>query len=156
MQLAQLSTSPVERGKRIERPVVLVIDDQAAILDMLSCALTLHGYQAVCASNGQEALAWIKHALQTGHYPVAILLDLLMPGMNGTGFLATLRARWNAPVAIPPIILLTVDKNDYGHLGCDDVLIKPFHIRDLFERLRLAVSQSGSFSQAGKQYGVCH
>ena len=140
MQLAQLSTSPGEKGKRMGRPVVLVIDDQAAILDMLSCALTLHGYQPVCASNGQEALAWIKYALQTGQYPAAILLDLLMPVMNGTGFLTTLRTRWNAPISIPPIILLTVDKNDYGYLGCDDVLIKPFHIRDLYETLRLVVS----------------
>ena len=137
MPLAQLSTTSGEKGKKTERPVVLVIDDQAAILDMLSYALTLHGYQPVCAGNGQEALAWIKHALQTGQYPVAILLDLLMPVMNGTGFLATLRTRWNAPVSIPPIILLTVDKNDYAYLGCDDVLIKPFHIRDLCEKLRL-------------------
>jgi DNA-binding response OmpR family regulator len=136
MQLAPLSTTPGGKSKKTERPVVLVIDDQVAILDMLSCALTLHGYQPVCAGNGQEALAWIKHALQTGQYPVAILLDLLMPVMNGTGFLATLRTRWNAPVPIPPIILLTVDKNNYGDLGCDDVLIKPFHIRDLCERLR--------------------
>ena len=140
MQLAQLSTSPGKKGKRTERFVVLVIDDQASILDMLSSALTLHGYQPVCASNGREALAWIKHALQTGHYPAAILLDLLMPVMNGTGFLTSLRTQWNVPVAIPPIILLTVDKNDYSYLGCDDVLIKPFHIRDLYERLRLVVS----------------
>jgi DNA-binding response OmpR family regulator len=140
MQLARLSTSPGEIVKRMERPMVLVIDDQAAILDMLSYALTLHGYQPVCASNGHEALAWIKHALQTGQYPVAILLDLLMPVMNGTGFLATLRTRWNGPVPIPPIILLTVDKNDYGYLGCDEVLIKPFHIRDLYEKLRLVAS----------------
>ena len=137
MQLVQLSTTPGGKGKKTERPVVLVIDDQAAILDMLSCALTLHGYRPVCAANGQEALAWIKHALQTGQYPVAILLDLFMPVMNGTGFLATLRTQWNAPVSIPPIILLTVDKNDYGYLECDDVLIKPFHIRDLCEKLRL-------------------
>ncbi|HEX6483250.1 MAG TPA: response regulator [Ktedonobacteraceae bacterium] len=140
MQLAQLSTTPGEKGKKTERPVVLVIDDQASILEMLSCALTLHGYRPVCAANGQEALAWIKQALQTGQYPAAILLDLLMPVMNGTGFLTTLRNRWNAPMSIPPIILLTVDKNDYGYLGCNDVLIKPFHIRDLYERLRLVVS----------------
>lgn len=140
MQLAQLATTPEEKGKKTERPVVLVIDDQAAILEMLSCVLTLYGYRPVCVANGQEALAWIKYALQTGQYPAAILLDLLMPVMNGTGFLATLRTRWNAPVSIPPIILLTVDTNDYGYLGCDDVLLKPFHIRDLYEKLKLVVS----------------
>lgn len=140
MKSAQLSASPVGKDKRVERPMVLVIDDQPAILDMLFYALSLKGYQPVCVGNGQEALEWIKKAVQTGQYPLAILVDLYMPVMDGTGFLASLHAQWNAPVQIPPTILLTVDKNDYGHLGCNDVLIKPFHIRDLYERLRLLAS----------------
>ncbi|HLI08134.1 MAG TPA: response regulator [Ktedonobacteraceae bacterium] len=139
MQLVQFSTTPGLKGKSMDRPVILVIDDQAAILDILSCALTLHGYQPVCASNGQEALAWIQKASQTGQYPAAILLDVLMPVMNGARFLSTLRACWDAPVPIPPIILLTADKSDYNHLGCENVLIKPFHIRDLCEKLELMI-----------------
>lgn len=140
MQLAQLSTPLGEKDKRAERPVVLVIDDQPAILDMLSYVLSFQGYQPACVANGQEALEWIKNALQTGQYPIVILLDLHMPVMNGTEFLASLRTQWNAPVPIPPIILLTVDKRDHSHLGCDDVLIKPFQIRDLGEKLRLVAS----------------
>ena len=139
MQLLQTSTSSETEESRAGRPVVLVIDDQPAILDMLSWTLSLQGYQPVCAANGQEALEWIKSALQTGEYPVGILLDLYMPVMNGTGFLASLRALWNVPVPIPPIILLTVDKSDHEDLGCSDVLIKPFHIRELCERLRLVI-----------------
>ncbi|HLH63924.1 MAG TPA: response regulator [Ktedonobacteraceae bacterium] len=140
MQLAQLSTSADLKGSRAERPTVLIIDDRAAILDMLSWALALHGYQPVCASNGQEALIWLWKAAQVGHYPAAILLDLLMPVMNGTKFLAALRAGWDAPVPVPPIILLTVDRSDKDHLACEEVLTKPFHIRDLCEKLRLVVN----------------
>ena len=140
MHLVQFSTSADQKGKPEERPVVLVIDDQAAILDILSWALTLHGYQPACASNGQEALVWMQNASHAGQYPVAILLDLLMPVMDGTRFLTTLRACWDAPVPIPPIILLTVSKSDHAHLGCQNVLIKPFHIRDLCEKLRLVVN----------------
>ena len=136
MQLTQPSTAFGGKDKRAERPVVLVIDDHPTILEMLSWALSFQGYQPACATNGQEALEWIKNALQTGQYPMVILLDLHMPVMNGTGFLASLHAQWDAPVPLPPIILLTVDKDDHSDLACDDVLIKPFHIRDLCESLR--------------------
>jgi DNA-binding response OmpR family regulator len=140
MQLTQPPKRLGEMDARAERPVVLVIDDHPAILDMLDTTLALRGYQPVCIANGQEALEWIKNTLHIGQYPMVILLDLHMPVMNGTGFLASLHAQWDAPVPIPPIILLTVDKGDYSHLGCNDVLIKPFRIRDLYERLRLVVS----------------
>ena len=140
MQLTQPPKRLGGKDARAERPVVLVIDDQPAILDMLDCMLALQGYQPVCIANGQEALEWIKNMLHIGRYPMVILLDLLMPVMDGPGFLASLQAQWDAPVPIPPIILLTVDKSNHSHLGCNDVLIKPFRIRDLYESLRLVVS----------------
>ena len=125
-----------EEEKSAERPVVLVIDDQPSILDMLSWMLHLQGYQPVCTTNGQEALEWMKNAVHAGQCPVAILLDLFMPVMDGTSFLTCLHADWNAPVPVPPTILLTVDKSNHDHLACDGVLLKPFHINDLCERLR--------------------
>jgi CheY-like chemotaxis protein len=141
MQSIQTSTCFEEEEKRAERPVVLVIDDQPAILDMLSWMLSFHGYQAVCIANGQEALEWMKSALHTGQYPVVIILDLFMPVMNGAKFLACLRDHWNAPVPIPPIILLTVDKSNHDHLACSDVLLKPFHIKDLRESLKQIIGK---------------
>lgn len=135
MQLTRNSTSFEEEEKGAERPIVLVIDNQPAILDMLSCMLYLQGYQPVCVSNGQAALEWIKNALHTGKYPAVILLDLRMPVMDGASFLTHFRTRWNAPVPIPPVILLTVEKGNHDHLACFDVLLKPFHIHDLREML---------------------
>jgi len=136
MQLMQATTSFEADGTGAERPVVLVVDDHPAILDMLSWMLYFHGYQPVCVANGQEALEWMKNALHTGQYPEAILLDLFMPVMDGTHFLLSLRDCWTNPVPIPPVILLTVDKSNHDHLACSDVLLKPFHIRDLCERLK--------------------
>ena len=144
MQSIQTSTRFEGEEKRAERPVVLVVDDQPAILDMLSWTLTFYGYQPVCIANGQEALEWMESAFDTGHYPVAILLDLYMPVMNGTRFLANLRDHWHAPVPIPPIILLTVDKSDHDHLACDDVLLKPFHLHDLHERLKQVIEKESA------------
>jgi two-component system, chemotaxis family, chemotaxis protein CheY len=136
MQLMYASASFEVEEREAGRPLVLVVDDHPAILDMLSWMLYYHGYQPACAANGQEALAWMKDALRTGRYPNAILLDLFMPVMDGAHFLTNLRACWNTSVPLPPVILLTVDKSNHDHLACNDVLLKPFHIRDLSERLK--------------------
>ncbi len=120
-----------ERDKDIERPVVLVIDDQPAIRDMLFWTLHFQGYHPVCLANGVEALEWIENALNTHQYPAAILLDLIMPLMNGRTFLTRLRDRWNTPDPLPPIILLSVDKNTRDDSGVYQVLLKPFHINEL-------------------------
>ncbi|MBV9228221.1 MAG: response regulator transcription factor [Chloroflexi bacterium] len=141
MQLTQAPISFEEKDKRAASPVVLVIDDKPAIREMLSWVLSLQGYQPVCITNGQEALEWIEGARHTQQYPDAILLDLLMPVMNGEKFLARLRAQWDAPVPIPPVILLTVDKGSHEDLACSTVLMKPFHINDLYERLKLCLRE---------------
>ena len=136
---AQPSTLFLHENKREEQPVVLVVDDHPTMREMLSWMLSLQGYHPVCAANGQEALDWIKDNQYTGQHPAAILLDLLMPVMNGATFLTQLHARWNAPYPAPPVILLTVDKSNHEHLACRSVLLKPFHICDLYENLRQAI-----------------
>ena len=125
-----------EEKTAAQRPVVLLVEDQPAIREMIAWALQLKGYQVACTTNGQEALDWMERARRSGEYPTAILLDLFMPVMNGSRFLATLRTRWDEPTPIPPVILLTVDKSNHDHLACDDVLTKPFHIHDLCESLK--------------------
>lgn len=141
MQLIQESSFLEGGRKKIERPVVLVVDDQPSILEMISWALYLQGYQPACAGSGQEALEWMEKALRTGLYPTVILLDLVMPVMSGDKFLTRLRSWWNVSLPIPPVILLTVDKSNHDHLACNDVLLKPFHIKDLHERLSKIVQR---------------
>jgi len=141
MQLTQTPISFEERGKQMARPVILVVDDQPAIQEMLSWVLYLQGYQPVCFTSGQEALEWIENTQRIGLRPNAILLDLLMPVMDGARFLTCLRAQWDAPVPLPPVILLTVDKNNHDHLGCNGVLSKPFHINDLYEILSVCLKK---------------
>jgi CheY-like chemotaxis protein len=136
MPLTPIFASLEERKTSAKRPLVLVVEDQPAIQDMIAWALHLKGYRSVGTTNGQEALEWIEQARQTGDYPVVILLDLFMPVMNGSTFLANLRTRWDAPLPIPPVILLTVDKSNHEHLACHEVLTKPFHIHDLCDSLR--------------------
>lgn len=144
MQLLQTSAPAQKTNTDADQPLILVVDDQPAIRDVLYWMLHLHGYKPVCTGDGQEALAWMENAQRKGEYPAAILLDLLMPGMDGAMFLTSLRARWHVPDPIPPVILLTVEKSMHEELACTTVLRKPFHLKDLCESLQLVTTMPGA------------
>ncbi len=118
--------------------IILVVDDNPAIRDMVSWALELDGYEAAEAAEGQEALDWINNAAREGRYPAVILLDLAMPGMDGALFLARLRRQWETPYPFPAIVVITAGANSRSaeNLGVDQVIVKPFHVRDLLDALR--------------------
>lgn len=139
--LAKPSTQRVHKDERTKRPLILVVEDHAATQNVLSCVLDIQGYQPACAANGLEALEWLEKAIRTKQRPAVILLDLFMPVMNGASFLECMRARWNNSVPMPPVILFTVDQGDHDYLACTEVLPKPFHIRDLLEKLKLVINR---------------
>lgn len=136
MQQAPAPPAIHKEGEAKQRPLVLVIEDHPATQKVIAYMLLFQGYQPVCVTNGLEALDWIEKALRTQQYPSAILLDLFMPVMDGTRFLACLRHRWQAPVPLPPTILLTVDQGNHDALACTDVLLKPFHVKELMASLK--------------------
>ncbi|HTI13363.1 MAG TPA: response regulator [Dictyobacter sp.] len=118
-------------------PVVLIVDDNSAIRDMVSWALAMDGFEAAEATEGQEALNWIYNAAQEGRCPSAILLDLAMPGMDGSTFLVHLRQQWTrlyASTPMPAIIVITAGhRSDVVSLGVERVILKPFHVRELLD-----------------------
>ena len=111
---------------------VLVVDDDPDILDALSEILEVEGYDVQRARNGREALQRLEHWL-----PDLVLLDLMMPVMDGWEF-----ARSLTPDARPPIIVLSADRNvsvkakEIGALGW---LAKPFELSELLAAVRGAV-----------------
>lgn len=142
MQLVQVPERLQPKERNAARQLALVVDDQPSIQEMLSWVLCFQGYQSVCVANGQEALTWLEKAADRREYPSVILLDLLMPVMNGQMFLERLRTRWNAPIPVPPVILLTVDSKNHDQLPCSNVLIKPFHIHELSQCLKMATGKA--------------
>lgn len=120
------------------QPIVLVVDDNPAIRDMVSWALALDGYEAAGASEGQEALDWMYNAAREGRYPAVILLDLAMPGMDGRAFLEHLHRQWEPLHPLPSIIVITAAAKgpDVNTLGVEQVVMKPFHVRDLLDIVR--------------------
>ena len=117
-------------------PVVLVVDDNPAIRNMVSWALMLEGYKAAEASEGQEALDWVRNAARDGCYPAVILLDLAMPGMDGLTFLDHLWEYWNTHSANPQrpsvvVITASTDAPNAATLGVEQIIVKPFHLQEL-------------------------
>lgn len=120
-----------------QRAVVLIVDDNPAIRDMVSWALELDGFEAAEVADGQEALAWMDNAAREGRYPAVILLDLSMPRMDGDTFLQRLQIQWEQARPIPPVIVITAMQNTpQPSTPVNQVIIKPFHVRDLLDAVR--------------------
>ncbi len=130
-------SQPLHQLKK-RQPIVLIVDDNPAIRDMVSWALELDGFEPAEAAEGVEALAWMDNAAREGRYPSVILLDLAMPGMDGESFLDRMRTQWEASRPLPSIVVITAGTvgPDAKTLGVQQVVIKPFHVRDLLDVIR--------------------
>jgi CheY-like chemotaxis protein len=118
---------------------VLVVDDDPDILDALSEILEAEGYGVSRARNGQEAL----DRLDAGR-PDVILLDLMMPVMDGWEFSRRMRER-SGETEQPPIIVLSADRNVGARakeIGAVGHLAKPFELSDLLSMVRGAVTDA--------------
>jgi DNA-binding response OmpR family regulator len=117
---------------------ILVVDDEKRILSLLKAYLEQQGFAVVTAANGQDALYLARH-----QKPDLIVLDIMMPEMDGFEFMRQHRKERETP-----IILLTakVDENDKVlglELGADDYVTKPFSPRELTSRIRAVLRRSG-------------
>jgi two-component system response regulator MprA len=119
---------------------VLVVDDEPAVRESLRRALELEGYDVELAEDGEAALV----RLENGGQPDAVILDVLMPGIDGLEVCRRLRARGSEV----PILMLTaraeVDSRVAGlDAGADDYLPKPFALAELLARLRALMRRAG-------------
>ena len=106
--------------------LVLVVDDEPRIVNFVRMNLELEGCRVIAANNGREALERVRHNL-----PDIVLLDVMMPGMDGFEVLRRLRQFSSVPV----IVLTAKDEPDDRirglELGADDYIGKPFEHREL-------------------------
>jgi CheY-like chemotaxis protein len=111
-------------------PSVLIVEDDADIADTLAAILEQRGYRAETAADGAEALARLRH----GPVPSLILLDLMMPVMDGIQFRrAQLAARELASI---PVVVLTADAGQRPPLGVAGWLLKPVDLDRLLDTVR--------------------
>jgi DNA-binding response OmpR family regulator len=114
---------------------ILVVDDDSNIREVLHTFFTLKGYEVVLAANGEQALELAKSEM-----PKAILLDINMPGIDGMETCKRLRA--GEKTRLIPIILITAygaTKAEASDAGADDIIYKPFDMRDLSIRLKSVI-----------------
>jgi CheY-like chemotaxis protein len=112
-----------------EPPRVLAVEDEERISRLISTVLSSEGYKVITAADGSEALDAVEDA-----QPSVILLDLMMPGMDGWEFLRHLRER---DIDIPVVVVSAVrDLHvEARRLGVADHLSKPFDVQDLVKKV---------------------
>ena len=125
-----------------EKQVILIVDDQPKNIELLEAYLVPHGYEILNATNGEEALeklAITSNETLSNNQIDLILLDVMMPGMDG--FEVTRRIRSNIMHRMLPIILVTALREQEDRVkgieaGCDDFLSKPVDKMELLARVR--------------------
>jgi two-component system, OmpR family, response regulator MprA len=122
---------------------VLIVDDERAVRESLQRALELEGYEIELAADGREALERLG---ADGHVD-AVLLDVLMPGVDGLEVCRTIRRNGN-PV---PVLMLTArtqveDRVEGLDAGADDYVTKPFALEELLARLRALLRRTADGS----------
>jgi DNA-binding response OmpR family regulator len=125
--------------ERIMTQTVLIVDDEAKLRDLLRLYLEQDGYRVVEAANGRDALFVARH-----EKPDLILLDIMMPQMNGYDFLRAHRKE-----ATTPVIMLTAKIEEYDEvlgleLGADDYVTKPFGMRAVLARVRAILRRASA------------
>ncbi len=111
---------------------VLIVDDEPDLLELLAAILADAGYRAETAVNGELAIALARDAV-----PDAILLDYMLPGVDGAGVLAALRRE--PPLAsIPVVVMSSLDPQLVARActGYQAFLRKPFRIEDMLDAVR--------------------
>ena len=116
----------------MNKPLILVIEDDKAVRTLITTTLKAHDYRFVEAVNGESAIL-----AATSHNPEIILLDLGLPDMDGVDIITRVRMWSNVPIIA--ISARSEDSDKIGALdaGADDYLTKPFSVDELLARLRV-------------------
>ena len=126
-------------GAMSDKPEILVVEDEAPIREGLCDVLAFHGYRPTGVGRGDEGLALAS----TGRFAL-VVLDVMMPGMNGLEVCAALRERR----PFQPIVMLTAKGAEDAIIegfrrGADDYVPKPFSVRELMVRIEAVLRRSG-------------
>ncbi|MGB7537640.1 MAG: response regulator transcription factor [Anaerolineales bacterium] len=110
---------------------ILVVEDETALRETLAYTLEREGFEVQAVEDGAKALA-----AALDHVPDIILLDIMLPGMDGFEVCRRLRAKMNVPILMLTARESEIDRVVGLEMGADDYIIKPFHMRELVARIK--------------------
>lgn len=118
---------------------IIIVDDDKNICELVRLYLTKEGYDVKCAYAGRQALKLIEE-----EKPAAVILDVMLPEIDGIEVLKQLRQTSKIPVIMLTAKGETIDKVLGLELGADDYVVKPFEPKELIARLRAVLRRSES------------
>jgi len=125
---------------------VLVVDDEAAISELVSYNLTREGFEVITADNGLGALTMVEK-----QGPDLVILDVMLPGLSGLDVCRMIRQKTDVP-----IVMLTARKDEVDRvlgleLGADDYVTKPFSPRELVARVKAILRRTANKSRESRK-----
>lgn len=124
---------------------ILLVDDERRMVSLLKSYLEQEGYRVITAHNGREALDAARRET-----PDLVVLDIMMPEMNGYEFMRQHRAEKDTPIIMLTAKVEDEDKIIGLELGADDYVTKPFKPRELMARVRNVLRRAGKNEPKGK------
>ena len=121
-----------------ERTTILIVDDESKIRRLLSRSLEAEGFDVAVADSAMSASEYLKN----GHCDL-IILDYMMPEIDGMAFLAELRKKSSIPVIMLSAREEIAKKTQALEVGADDYVVKPFSIEEMTARIRAILRRSG-------------
>src|SRR5512144_1033733 len=124
---------------------IMVVDDEKRLVSLVESYLTQEGYRVVSAHDGKEALAVARR-----EKPDLIVLDVMMPEMDGYEFMRKHRTESKTPIILLPARVDDEDKVIGLEVGADDYITKPFRPRELVARVRAVLRRAGEVQPSAK------
>jgi DNA-binding response OmpR family regulator len=128
---------------------ILIVDDEKRLVSLVESYLTQEGYRVVTAFNGKDALGVAEK-----EKPDLVILDIMMPEMNGYEFMRNHRTKHDTPIIMLTAKVEDDDKVIGLELGADDYVTKPFKPRELMARVRNVLRRAGKSEPTGKTLKV--
>lgn len=133
----------------ITRKTILVVDDEPRLTNLINSYLAREGFKGVIARNGEEALALAEET-----QPDLVILDIMMPVMDGFEFMQEFRKKYSTPVIILTAKVMEDDQLKGFELGADDYVTKPFRPRTLIARIHAILHRAGHVLPVGAKLQV--
>ncbi len=120
-------------------PVIAIVEDERLIAEILASYLEREGFQTARLHTGREATDWLA-----GHDPDLVILDLMLPDIDGLTLARSIRSRSMTPIIIATARVEEIDRLLGLELGADDYVCKPFSPREVVARVKAVLRRTSS------------